>query len=288
MRLFAYSKALYATWFYVDTLRLLLDAGEGVNTWLEGRLLAIRDLALTHGHTDHFTGLHNVLVTRLRFHEETEPLEPLRVFWPAGEPEIERYLAYLDQALLQRHPDLAELVPLRAGERVALRAVRGLFLEPFPVRHRGGSTCFGYRVLQERHQLRPELEGRPQAEINRLAAEGGRDAVAIRVELPILVFSGDSQPLAPEVARDAELLVHEATFIDERLDRSHSTLADAVRVWREAGAHRLVLYHFSSRYHEQEIKRALRRLVPDDEERGRVRFVAPGRLFDQNVPIAGL
>ena len=66
MRIVAYSKALYATWLYLEPLHLLLDAGEGVNIHLEGRLLAVRDVLLSHGHTDHFTGLQNPVLNHSR------------------------------------------------------------------------------------------------------------------------------------------------------------------------------------------------------------------------------
>ena len=57
---------------------------------------------------------------------------------------------------------------------------------------------------------------------------------------------------AVELARDADLLIHEATFaqVDEALAvrATHSTAAMAGRVAREAGARRLLITHFSPRY----------------------------------------
>jgi ribonuclease Z len=57
---------------------------------------------------------------------------------------------------------------------------------------------------------------------------------------------------AVELARDADLLIHEATFAeaDEGLAirSTHSTAAMAGRVAQEAGARRLYITHFSPRY----------------------------------------
>jgi ribonuclease Z len=57
---------------------------------------------------------------------------------------------------------------------------------------------------------------------------------------------------AVELARDADLLIHEATFADAdeglAIRSTHSTAAMAARVASEAGAHRLMLTHFSPRY----------------------------------------
>jgi ribonuclease Z len=69
-----------------------------------------------------------------------------------------------------------------------------------------------------------------------------------------LVISGDTRPCAAlaEAARDADLLIHEATFSDDEqaraLETRHSTGREAGTVARDAAVKRLVLTHFSSRH----------------------------------------
>jgi ribonuclease Z len=72
----------------------------------------------------------------------------------------------------------------------------------------------------------------------------------------VVTICGDTRPCdaAVELARDADLLVHEATFGESRramaAERGHSTAAQAAEVARAAGARRLLITHFSARYQE--------------------------------------
>jgi ribonuclease Z len=69
-----------------------------------------------------------------------------------------------------------------------------------------------------------------------------------------VAYSGDCRPSArfAERARNADLLIHEATFEDgmeaEATMKRHSTVGEAIKVAQEMRAKQLVLTHFSQRY----------------------------------------
>src|SRR5207247_6278358 len=84
-----------------------------------------------------------------------------------------------------------------------------------------------------------------------------------------IVLSGDTASSATvvEAARGAEVLVHEATFLDEERERAqetaHATALEAAEAAREADVGLLALTHLSNRYFGPEIAREARTIFPD-------------------------
>ena len=70
-----------------------------------------------------------------------------------------------------------------------------------------------------------------------------------------IAITGDTGPCQSTVAAaaDADLLIHDSSFMNEDVDRAretgHSTAADAARIATEANVKMLALVHISSRYH---------------------------------------
>jgi ribonuclease Z len=81
-----------------------------------------------------------------------------------------------------------------------------------------------------------------------------------------LVFSGDTLPAESvlHAARDADLLVHEASFVAEDAERAretaHSTAAQAAALARDAGVRLLALTHLGQRAHPRDVKAEARSL----------------------------
>ena len=80
-----------------------------------------------------------------------------------------------------------------------------------------------------------------------------------------VVYTGDSRPCKGilELAREADLLIHESTYLTENEETSrHSCFDDAVRVAKEAGVKKLALTHISRRYNNNstELKEVKKKL----------------------------
>jgi ribonuclease Z len=82
------------------------------------------------------------------------------------------------------------------------------------------------------------------------------------------VISGDTQPSEAVriAAHQAELLIHEATFAQDEIDRAaetgHSTAAQAASLARDAEVTMLALTHFSTRYSVGQLRDEARAVFP--------------------------
>ncbi len=235
--------------------RILFDCGEGTQRQLV-RSVGLTDLDevfLTHFHADHWLGLPGLLKTfDLRGRDR-----PLTVHGPPGVREL---LTAAMRLVGRVHYDLrvVELAPGDPLER------RGYTIAPVPVVHR--IQAFGYVVYEDERpgEFDPAMAVRlgltPGPEFG--LVQRGATVRGVGPEQVLgpprpgrkLVISGDSAPSETlrVAAHGADLLVHEATFAEEELERAaatqHSTAAQAARVAREAEVTMLALTHFSSRY----------------------------------------
>ena len=118
----------------------------------------------------------------------------------------------------------------------------------------GQFKCVGYTVQQTKAVLRTELRGLPQATLDRLRMEKGREALMTQQVEDLLTFTGDTPIVDARVWGRPRILVDEATFLDaetalggSRRNR-HSHLAGVLDVALEVAPEGLVLIHFSSRH----------------------------------------
>ena len=241
--------------------RLLFDCGEGTQRQLLRSSIGLIDLEqifLTHLHADHYLGLPGMLKTfSLRMRET-----PLTVYGPAGLDDL--FVAL--KRVFGRLTYPVELVELRAGEALERDGYRVL---TFPVSH--GIAAVGYALVEEERPGRfdPDeakrlgvAEGPAFAALQRGEEVAGSDGPVRPKDVMgearpgrIVAITGDTSPCHSTVAAaaDADLLIHDASFSEEEVQRAadtgHSTVGQAAAVAREAHVKLLALVHISSRYH---------------------------------------
>jgi ribonuclease Z len=235
--------------------RILFDCGEGTQRQLV-RSVGLTDLDevfLTHYHADHWLGLPGLLKTfDLRARER-----PLAIHGPPG---LRALMALALKAAGRVRYEL-ELVELEPGDELERDGYR---IAPVPVKHRG--TGYGYVLYEEERpgEFDPGTaiemgltEGPEFGRVQR--GETIRGVTPEQVMGPTrpgrkLVISGDTAPCDALriAAHGADVLIHEATFAQEELERAaetmHSTAGQAAALAGEAEVRLLALTHFSTRY----------------------------------------
>jgi len=257
---------------------LLFDCGEGTQRQMMRYHIsfAVADIFFTHFHADHIIGIIGLMRT-MALQGRTDRLT---LWGPRG---ATRVLRRAEQFGFDRLGFPVEITELEANQPLKRN---GYELVPFEVDHRG-SLSLGYAIVEETRKGRfnPDLarelgipEGPLWGQIHRgiaVTLPDGRMIDASQLVGPTrpgrrVVITGDTRPCATtiEMARNADLLVHESTFGDAEAERAietgHSTAREAAMVARDADVRRLVLTHFSARYSydASELEREARQVFP--------------------------
>jgi ribonuclease Z len=220
---------------------------------------AFREIYFTHYHADHMLGVTGLLRT-MGLQDRSAPVT---LYGPKG---AQRILGAAVNLGIERNKFPVEIVEIQAGDRLARDEYE---LVVFETEHRADTV--GYALVEQLRLGRFDPDkaramGIPEGPLwgqlhkgKTVTLPDGRMVGPAELVGPprpgrTLVYSGDTRPnlAVIEASRGADLLVHEATFGSDELERAretgHSTAAEAARVALEAGVRRLILTHISSRY----------------------------------------
>lgn len=256
---------------------MMFDCGEGTQRQMMryGTGFAIDDIFFSHLHADHFLGVIGLLRTMgLQGREE-----PIRLWTAAG---TERLLGEAVNLGMDRVPFEVVIRGLEAGERVERTDHAIIAFSTAHVGHSLGYVVAEHERLGRFDPARARELGIPEGPLwgrlhhgEAVEVDGRRVGPDEVVGPPrpgrTIVYTGDTRPSQQtrEMAREADLLVHEATFTHEESERAvqtrHSTAREAAKVARDAAVRRLALTHFSPRYADdpRSLEREARAIFPD-------------------------
>jgi ribonuclease Z len=241
---------------------IMFDCGEGTQRQMMryGVSFALNDIYFTHMHADHVIGVIGLMRT-MALQGRTEGM---RLLGPKGSG---RHLKRAKEFGVDRIGFPVEIIELEPMQRVEYKDHA---IIPFPVEH-GPSMSMGYAMVEaiRKGRFNPDRarelgipEGPMWGQIHRgqpVTLPDGRvieprELVGEARPGRTVVITGDTRPCdaTVEMAKDADLLLHEATFADEEAERAretgHSTAREAAGVAVRANVRKLVLTHLSARY----------------------------------------
>jgi ribonuclease Z len=247
-----------------DDAGVLFDPGEGTQrqmTIAGVPVPHVTAICITHFHGDHCLGLPGI-VQRLSLDGARHTVDAC---YPASGQVFFDRLRHASQ--FDDHASLA-CHPLR--DSPARLEHRGLSVRALPLVHRVES--WGYRVEEpDGRTFMPELlaaAGIAGPVISELARTGESrvgervvrlEDVSVERRGQVVAFVMDTGLCANalELAREADLLVCESTFLESEADLAigygHLTARQAATLARDAGVRSLVLTHFSQRYPDERV-----------------------------------
>ncbi|MEW4370022.1 ribonuclease Z [Paenibacillus kandeliae] len=244
----------------------MFDCGEGTQHQVlrsHLKLSKLEKIFITHLHGDHLFGLPGLLSSR----GNQGGVTPLDVYGPPGLKQFVDTAMGLSQSRVEYELNVYEHEGGVVFEDETFR-VEAALLE-----HRIDS--YGYRIIEKdrpgqlnfellkQHGIQPgpiygKLKNGGSITLDNGETLHSHQVVGEPKKGKIITILGDTRPCdnVLVLAKDANLLVHEATFSQDLQETArkyyHSTAIEAAEAAREAGAQELILTHFSSRYKDED------------------------------------
>ena len=251
-----YSRAAVQSYWRIPELKMGFDLG--AQPW---EFMNVPLWFITHAHLDHMAAL-PVYIARRRMMK----MEPPTIYLPAENLEDVKRLLLVWQKL-DRGRMACELHGVKAGEEIPLG--REHVVTVFPTVHTVPSV--GYVVWDRRNKLKEEFQQLSGEQIRDLRLSG--TPVTREIRNPLVAYTGDTSPAGldgtPELYR-AKVLITEMSFIlpRHRKDKihkfGHMHLDDFLERASRFQNQKVIVSHFSTRYHPDQVLRYLERKLPPE------------------------
>lgn len=252
-----YSTALFSTWYLIEELGLLFDCGDGLTSSMLQKSRKIDYVFISHADRDHLTGLLQFLQLNAR---KDLPI----IYYPkdcGSFPALKNFSEKFDP-----HVVGAQWEPIIDGEKIWIK--KDIYVKAIKNNHVTGNEqqykSLGYKVVQVKSKLKPAYVNLTPTEIKNILATEEKSKTHDEIETILISYSGDTPCENFEHWNNSNILIHEATFLSTEEDRNiqthgnkHSRLEDVIKSAAEIDLKYLILGHFSSRYSDEQIDKAI-------------------------------
>lgn len=250
--------------YYSDSREtLLFDCGEGTQKQFMRSgisFMSVNKIFITHWHADHFAGLIPMIQTMNLEKRKRE----LKIFGPEAEKFVSNIIDLGYFGL--RFPMESVNVPFGGNDLTKVDDSQEYEIYSIPVFHTVPSVAY---MFKEKDRWTIDVEKMKELDLKRgrwlkdLKKDGhatyrGKtikicDVASVKPGLKV-VYTGDTKPCqnVVKIAKDADLLIHDATFMEEDEGKAHADVKQAAKAAKDAGVKRLILTHLSRRYSTQE------------------------------------
>ena len=248
----------------------LIDCGEGTQVQLrkaKAKFNRINHIFISHLHGDHVFGLIGLISTFQLLGRDT----PLHIHGPKG---IEEFI--MTQLRLTESNNSYQIIfnELHTKESVLVFEDDKVEVFSIPLNHRVYTNGYLFREKKKPRKLNIDtIEEFPEIEIcDYQNLKNGKDFILESGEIipnDYLTFEAQKslsyafcsdtkyKPNIVPIIKEVDLLYHEATFLYELKDLAtytgHTTAKEAAMIAKEADVKKLVIGHFSNRYHDYSV-----------------------------------
>jgi ribonuclease Z len=215
----------------------------------------------THCHGDHIAGV-------IRHCSSREMMRLSPPTYVVGTQDLDNFNLFMDSARKMCRSTMSYNVhAMDPGEHLDIR--KDLRVRTYRSVHR--VPCQGYILSKIKHKLRPELKDVPRKELIRKRTMG--ECLTEEIETPLISYTGDTTidvfKREPQL-QNVKVLITEATFLDDKVtkdlarSRGHIHLDDIIEHAHLFTQPAIVLMHFSSRYGSEQIKKLIKKKLPNE------------------------
>ena len=278
----------------INNRHFLIDCGEGTQQQMRKYKVGftkINHIFISHLHGDHFYGLIGLLSTYGILSREKE----LHIYGPKGIKEV----TLLQLKVSKSHAKYPIIFhELNSKESELIFEDDKVSVKTIPLKHRVYTN--GYLFTEKEKPLKLHIDNIKQyKEIDRADYNNIKAGKDITLSTGEIILNSEltlppKQPLSfaicsdtvykPDIVpiiKDADLLYHEATFLNDKEDLArktkHTTSKQAAQIAKDANVNQLILGHYSGRYNDISLFKKEAKEIFDKTE-----LAEPGKYFSIN------